>query len=137
MASKTNTNLENDIALRRGSSAVYRADKNKKALQTSMKNPETKSALMDFIFGRSSESPVKRNKDGEIVTVAGAETKKELLGVDCSINIETCTKVCKCCGEEKDVSLFYKRAKSKDGLQNHCKECDQKRLHKAKFRETK
>lgn len=33
--------------------------------------------------------------------------------------MKTCTK----CGKEKDLSLFFKRARSKDGYQPTCKEC--------------
>ena len=32
-------------------------------------------------------------------------------------------KICKDCGIEKDLDLFYKRADSKDGLRNNCKDC--------------
>lgn len=33
------------------------------------------------------------------------------------------TKVCKKCGQELPISFFWKNAKSKDGLQNWCKNC--------------
>ena len=33
------------------------------------------------------------------------------------------TKVCTHCGERKDSSFFHKKQKSKDGLQDWCKEC--------------
>jgi hypothetical protein len=35
-------------------------------------------------------------------------------------------KQCRKCGEEKDVSLFYKRSRAKDGYNPHCKSCVQK-----------
>ena len=34
------------------------------------------------------------------------------------------TKECKKCGVSKELSDFYKRAKSKDGLRYYCKECE-------------
>jgi len=40
------------------------------------------------------------------------------------------TKVCKGCGEEKSIDLFYKRKMSKDGIAYYCKVC-QNRLQKA------
>lgn len=33
------------------------------------------------------------------------------------------TKVCKCCGEEKSLSEFYKNENYKDGHLNYCKRC--------------
>ena len=36
------------------------------------------------------------------------------------------TKVCKKCGEEKDITLFCKSKKCKDGYTNRCKECKKK-----------
>ena len=33
------------------------------------------------------------------------------------------TKKCSKCGQEKPASAFYKSAKSKDGLQSYCREC--------------
>jgi len=39
-------------------------------------------------------------------------------------------KICKGCGELKDLSLFSKRAASEDGLQMKCKQCDRDRLKK-------
>lgn len=59
---KTDLNVENDIALRRGSSAVYRDEANKKFVQEQLKDEAVKQATMDFIFGRSTENPIIRNK---------------------------------------------------------------------------
>lgn len=36
---------------------------------------------------------------------------------------ENVTKVCKKCGRELPISAFNKKAKSKDGLQDMCREC--------------
>lgn len=36
---------------------------------------------------------------------------------------ENATKVCNKCGRELPISAFNKRTKSKDGLQDRCKEC--------------
>ena len=36
---------------------------------------------------------------------------------------ENVTKVCKKCGRELPIEAFNKKAKSKDGLQDYCKEC--------------
>jgi hypothetical protein len=33
------------------------------------------------------------------------------------------TKICKKCGQELPLEYFSKNAKTKDGLQNHCKAC--------------
>ena len=129
-------NKENDIALRKGTSAVYRANKNKEFLRNSMKNQDTKSALMDFIFGDSNVSPIIRNNDGNISMISSNINKLSLethnseayYYLDCSINIETCSKICKCCGKEKDVAEFYVMKRSKDGLQHHCISCQKERL---------
>ena len=40
------------------------------------------------------------------------------------------TKQCYNCGKSKDISAFSKRAASKDGLQNKCKECNKIDNHK-------
>ncbi len=57
---KTNLNGENDIALRKGNSAVYQMEKAKKSMKAQLANPETKQATLDFIFGKSEENPIKR-----------------------------------------------------------------------------
>ena len=67
---KTNMNTENDSALRKGSSAVYRDQKNKDVLKKSLKNEETKQAVLDFIFGKREESPINRNEEGNITSVS-------------------------------------------------------------------
>jgi hypothetical protein len=36
-------------------------------------------------------------------------------------------KICTECGDEKDVSFFYKRSDTKDGYRNNCKECQNKK----------
>ena len=40
-------------------------------------------------------------------------------------------KVCCDCGEEKDISLFYKRSDNKDGYRNNCKDCQNKKTKPA------
>lgn len=57
---KTNLNSENDVALRRGSSAVYQAEKNRKSMKDQLADKETKQKTLDFIFGISEENPIKR-----------------------------------------------------------------------------
>lgn len=57
---KTNLNLENDQALRKGTSAVYKADKVSKSVKTQLSNPETKQSALDFIFGKTTENPIIR-----------------------------------------------------------------------------
>ena len=136
---KTNLNTENDSALRKGSSAVYRDQKNKDILKKSLKNEETKNALIDFIFGNSDKSPISRNVDGLITSVVGSKesiksthNKEFTYGLDTSVSIETGKKLCKCCGIEKDASMFYLMRNAKDGLQHHCIECQKERLRKEK-----
>lgn len=57
---KSNLNLDNDIALRRGSSAVYKLESDRKAVQEQLKDQSVKQATMDFIFGRTNENPIVR-----------------------------------------------------------------------------
>lgn len=57
---KTNLNSENDIALRRGLSAVYRVECDKKAVQEQLKDESIKQATMDFIFGKTDVNPIVR-----------------------------------------------------------------------------
>lgn len=57
---KTNLNSENDVALRRGTSAVYQAEKNRKSIKDQLADKETKQKTLDFIFGISEENPIKR-----------------------------------------------------------------------------
>lgn len=64
---KSNKNAENDIALRRGLSAVYKAKKNKDAINKSLKDEVKKQELMDFIFGKSENNPIVRNNQGDII----------------------------------------------------------------------
>lgn len=46
------------------------------------------------------------------------------------------TKICNKCGEEKELSEFYKCQGNKDGLHNHCKTCDKNR-RKIQYEEMK
>jgi hypothetical protein len=57
---KFDLNKESDIALRKGSSAVYKSEKAKKSMKDQLSNAETKQATLDFIFGKSEENPIKR-----------------------------------------------------------------------------
>lgn len=57
---KTNLNGENDIALRKGSSAVYQSEKAKKSMKDQLADKETRQKTLDFIFGVSEENPIKR-----------------------------------------------------------------------------
>lgn len=57
---KTNLNSENDVALRRGTSAVYQAEKNRKSMKDQLADKEIKQKTLDFIFGISEENPIKR-----------------------------------------------------------------------------
>lgn len=59
---KTNLNADNDVALRKGTSAVYRDEANRKFVQEQLKDENIKKATMDFIFGLSDENPIIRNK---------------------------------------------------------------------------
>ena len=56
---KTDLNTDNDIAIRRGDSAVYKQEKDKKSRKTQLSNAETNRATLDFIFGKSEENPIK------------------------------------------------------------------------------
>ena len=49
---------------------------------------------------------------------------------------ENVTKVCKKCGRELPISAFNKKAKSKDGLQDMCREC-YKEYNRANWRKKK
>lgn len=57
---KFDLNKESDIALRKGNSAVYQMEKAKKSMKDQLSNAETRQATLDFIFGKSSENPIKR-----------------------------------------------------------------------------
>lgn len=63
---KSDVNVENDVAIRRGSSAVYHSEKSKKSMQSQLNNEETKNATLDFIFGRSETNPIIRDKNNNI-----------------------------------------------------------------------
>lgn len=60
---KSNLNIDNDIALRKGTSAVYKVEANRKFVQEQLKDEAIKKATMDFIFGLSDVNPIQRNKD--------------------------------------------------------------------------
>lgn len=57
---KSDLNVENDIANRRGSSAVYHAEKSKKSMKAQLADKDTRQKTLDFIFGVSEENPIKR-----------------------------------------------------------------------------
>lgn len=40
------------------------------------------------------------------------------------------TKICKCCNIEKDIDLFYKKTRNKDGLDIYCKTCSKDKVKK-------
>ncbi len=48
---KTNLNSDNDTALRRGQSEVYKSQKSQRVVRDVLKSKENKEQLMDFIFG--------------------------------------------------------------------------------------
>lgn len=60
---KSNLNIDNDIALRKGLSAVYKVESNKKLVQDQLKDDSVKQATMNFIFGLSDVNPIVRNKN--------------------------------------------------------------------------
>jgi hypothetical protein len=85
---------------------------------------ENKSALMDYIMGRSDVNPlsdIKKPKKVFTQNIVDGRSKKEVLAT-------SKTKVCRCCGEEKPKTEFYIRNKSSDKLQDHCKTCQEKRI---------
>lgn len=57
---KSNLNVDNDIALRKGISAVYKVECDRKAVQEQLKDSAVKQATMDFIFGKSNVNPIVR-----------------------------------------------------------------------------
>ncbi len=57
---KFDLNKESDIALRKGNSAVYKADKIAKSVKAQLNVEDTKQKTLDFIFGKSEENPIKR-----------------------------------------------------------------------------
>ena len=57
---KSDKNTENDNALRKGNSAVYKADKMAKSVKAQLNIEDTKQKTLDFIFGKSEENPIKR-----------------------------------------------------------------------------
>ena len=57
---KFDLNKENDEALRKGTSAVYKADKTTKSVKAQLVKAETKQATLDFIFGKTTENPITR-----------------------------------------------------------------------------
>lgn len=60
---KSNLNIDNDNALRKGSSAVYKVEANRKFVQEQLKDCDIKKATMDFIFGLSNINPIQRSKN--------------------------------------------------------------------------
>jgi hypothetical protein len=60
---KSNLNIDNDIALRKGLSAVYKVESNRKLVQDQLKDDSVKQATMNFIFGLSDVNPIVRNKN--------------------------------------------------------------------------
>ena len=60
---KSNLNADNDIALRKGLSAVYKVEANRKLVQDQLKDDDVKQATMNFIFGLSEVNPIVRNKN--------------------------------------------------------------------------
>lgn len=57
---KFDKNKENDEAIRKGISAVYKAEKAKKSLKAQLADPVTKEKVLDFIFGKTTENPITR-----------------------------------------------------------------------------
>jgi hypothetical protein len=67
MSKGTNINAENDIALRKGTSALYQHSKERDILSSAMANPETKQAILDFIFSGNPDdkSPLENIRKGK------------------------------------------------------------------------
>ena len=57
---KFDKNKENDEAIRKGISAVYKTEKAKKSLKAQLADPVTKQNTLDFIFGKTTENPITR-----------------------------------------------------------------------------
>ena len=57
---KFDLHKENDEAIRKGNSAVYKADKIAKSVKAQLANSETKQNTLDFIFGKTTENPITR-----------------------------------------------------------------------------
>lgn len=57
---KSDLHKENDEAIRKGNSAVYKADKIAKSVKAQLANCETKQNTLDFIFGKTTENPITR-----------------------------------------------------------------------------
>ena len=57
---KSDLNIDNDIALRKGNSAVYQAEKAKKSMKDQLSDAGTRQKTLDFIFGVSEDNPIKR-----------------------------------------------------------------------------
>lgn len=55
---KTDVNKESDEMMRKGLSHLYATKKVSEAKRERMKNPETKKAVMEYIFGKSNENPL-------------------------------------------------------------------------------
>lgn len=64
MKKGTDVNKDNDIALRKGLSAVYKHNKQKTVINNAISDPEIKDALMDFIFGKIDKSPLENIRKG-------------------------------------------------------------------------
>ena len=57
---KSDLHKENDEAIRKGNSAVYKADKIAKSVKAQLANAETKQNTLDFIFGKTTVNPISR-----------------------------------------------------------------------------
>ena len=57
---KSDLHKENDEAIRKGNSAVYKADKIAKSVKAQLANCETKQNTLDFIFGKTTENSITR-----------------------------------------------------------------------------
>lgn len=87
---------------------------------------EQKQQTMDFIFGKREDSPLKRDKNGKIISWKNKEGLENVSGL---ANEHSGMKLCKHCGEVKPIEEFYNMNAAIDGLQRHCKTCQLERAH--------
>jgi len=83
--------------------------------------------LMDF-YGIKTCTTTKRTHNKAVIDKEEVEKLVFKIRLDKKIKQTIgINKVCITCGKEKDLSLFYKQSKAKDGYKNSCIDCD--RIH--------